>query len=84
MLSCGMAGVGFAGFIFVLFLVMAIVLPIWVYSDAQENSPHSAVLWALVTFFGGIVGLLLYVILGRKPGGRGGRGDHGSHGGREY
>lgn len=60
-----MPGAGFAGFAFLLFLVMAIVLPIWVYSDAQQNSPHSAALWALVTFFGGILGLLLYVILGR-------------------
>jgi len=60
-----MAGAGVGGLVFLLFLVMAIVLPIWVYSDAQSNSPHSAVLWALVAFFGGIVGLLLYVILGR-------------------
>lgn len=53
---------------FVMFLVFAIVLPLWVYSDAQENSPHSGMLWALVVFFSGIVGLILYVILGRQTG----------------
>jgi RsiW-degrading membrane proteinase PrsW (M82 family) len=50
---------------FLVFLVFAIVLPVWVYSDAQQNSPQSEVLWALVAFFGGILGLLLYFLIGR-------------------
>ncbi|WP_227374780.1 PLDc N-terminal domain-containing protein [Haladaptatus halobius] len=41
-----------------------------VYNDAQENSPHSPVLWALVVFFGGLLGLLLYFIIGRTGRGR--------------
>ncbi len=56
----------------VLFVVFAIVLPLWVYGDAQRNSPQSAFLWALVVFFGGIIGLLLYFLLGRDTR-RGGR-----------
>lgn len=56
------------------FVLFAIVLPIWTYNDAQQNSDQSAVLWALVVFFGGIIGILLYLILGRNgPGQRGRR-----------
>ena len=53
---------------FVLFLVFAVAIPLWVYSDAQHNSPHSAALWALVAFFGGLLGLLLYFVVGRQRG----------------
>lgn len=63
-----MAGHGFALLLFLVALVVAIAIPLWVYSDARRNSPHSPVLWALVAFFGGIVGLLLYFILGRDRG----------------
>lgn len=56
------------GIIAMLFIVLAIVAPFWVYVDAQDNSPQSAVLWALVTFFGGLLGLLLYFLIGREPG----------------
>ncbi|MDG5775911.1 PLDc N-terminal domain-containing protein [Haloarculaceae archaeon H-GB2-1] len=71
-----MAGAGAALVVFVLWILFAIVLPIWTYSDAQQNSPHSAVLWALVVFFGGLLGFLLYFLLGRdvRDGGRGGQG----------
>ena len=51
-------------FVFVLFVVFAVVIPLWTYGDAQRNSPHSPFLWALV-FFGGIIGILLYFIIGR-------------------
>jgi len=58
----------------VLVLVAAASLPflaIWTYSDAKRNSPHSASLWALVVFFGSLLGILLYFLVGRT--GRGGR-----------
>jgi hypothetical protein len=69
-----MAAEGALFVVFALFLlVLSIALPIWTYSDAQRNSPHSAVLWALVVFFGGPLGILLYFIIGRQAGGgRGG------------
>jgi uncharacterized membrane protein YdcZ (DUF606 family) len=54
------------GGIFLLFFLFGIVITLFVYMDAQDNSPQSAVLWALVAFFGGILGLLLYLLLGRK------------------
>lgn len=65
-----MAGGSLFALIALIFFVIAIVMPFWVYSDAKRNSPHSPVLWALVVFFGGFLGLLLYFILGRT--GRGG------------
>ncbi|WP_256391089.1 PLDc N-terminal domain-containing protein [Natronoarchaeum rubrum] len=69
-----MAGLGFA-FVIValLMLVLSIVIPLWVYSDAQRNSSDSALLWALVVFFGNLLGLLLYLLIGRDgAGGQGG------------
>jgi glucose uptake protein GlcU len=54
----------------VAFVVFGIVLPVWTYRDAERNSSHSALLWALVVFFGGILGLILYFIVGRDGGGR--------------
>ncbi|GAA0677521.1 PLDc N-terminal domain-containing protein [Natronoarchaeum mannanilyticum] len=61
-----------------MFALFAIVIPFWVYNDAEQNSSHSALLWALVAFFGGILGLLLYLLIGRdRTGGSGGRGGQG-------
>lgn len=60
-----MSGELFGLLAFVFFIVLAIVLPIWTYFDAEENSSHSPLLWALVVFFGGIIRILLYLIIGR-------------------
>lgn len=38
---------------------------IWVHNDARKNSSQSEGLWALVIFFGWILGALLYVLVGR-------------------
>lgn len=51
--------------IFMFGVLLSILLTIWVYVDAQAHSRHPAILWALITFFGGIIGLLLYLIIGR-------------------
>ncbi|MFB6183856.1 MAG: PLDc N-terminal domain-containing protein [Haloarculaceae archaeon] len=70
-----MAGAGFVIlFGLLMFVVFSIILPLWTYSDAQTNSSHSAVLWALVVFFGGLIGILLYFILGRDRSGGGAAG----------
>lgn len=52
--------------LFVLAALVAIAIPLWVYSDAKQHSDQSPLLWALVAFFGGILGLLLYFLLGRN------------------
>ncbi|WP_267642501.1 PLDc N-terminal domain-containing protein [Haloarchaeobius amylolyticus] len=62
----------FVLFALAMFVLFAIVLPIWTYNDAQRNSSHSGLLWALVVFFGGIIGILLYFIIGRDQTGPGG------------
>ncbi|ELY80118.1 PLDc N-terminal domain-containing protein [Natrinema gari] len=59
------AGGGILLVVLLLFVIQIGAL-VWVYFDAQTNSPHSAVLWTLVVFFGGLLGLLLYVLLGRE------------------
>jgi drug/metabolite transporter (DMT)-like permease len=67
------AGAGVGRLVGLLFVVLGVAITLWTYSDAQENSPHSAVLWALVVFFGGLLGILLYFVIGRDEGaGRGG------------
>jgi uncharacterized membrane protein YhaH (DUF805 family) len=54
------------GFVFsVLTFVVQIALVIWTYNDATDNSSHSAVLWALVVLFAPLIGVVLYLLLGR-------------------
>ncbi|WP_226481867.1 hypothetical protein [Natrinema amylolyticum] len=60
-----MSGAVFVGFVW---LFVGIVGTLWVFIDASENSSQSAVLWGLVAFLGGILGILLYVLLGRDGG----------------
>lgn len=47
-----------------LFLVFGVLLPYWVYRDAEAKGSDNAVLWALVVFFAPLLGLVLYLILG--------------------
>lgn len=53
----------------ILFTLLYIGMVVWTYSDATDNSPQSAVLWALVVFFAPLLGLLLYFLLGREQSG---------------
>lgn len=57
-----------AGILLLLALLLFVVslgLIYWVYQDAQVNSSDPAYLWALVVFFAPILGLLLYLLVGR-------------------
>ncbi|AEH35925.1 PLDc N-terminal domain-containing protein [Halopiger xanaduensis] len=59
---------GFGAFAFLIFAVLMAVylgMVVWTYSDAQRNSTHPAFLWAVVVFFAPLLGLVLYVLLGR-------------------
>ncbi|WP_439025536.1 PLDc N-terminal domain-containing protein [Haloarchaeobius sp. DT45] len=58
-------------FVLLSFVVFVVVLPLWTYADAQQNSSQSAFLWALVVFFGALLGLLLYFLVGRDRTGDG-------------
>ncbi|MEY7851421.1 PLDc N-terminal domain-containing protein [Natrarchaeobius sp. A-rgal3] len=58
-------GAGLIGLFALLTLIVTIALIIWTYIDAQENSSHPAFLWAIVVFFAPILGVVLYLLLGR-------------------
>ena len=54
------------GFVLSLFtFVVQIALVTWTYNDATDNSSHSAILWALVVLFAPLLGVVLYLLLGR-------------------
>jgi uncharacterized membrane protein YhaH (DUF805 family) len=61
----GAAG-GVALVIGLLMLVVQIALIVWVYKDAQRRSDHPAFLWAVVVFFAPLLGVVLYLLLGRN------------------
>ncbi|WP_119821390.1 PLDc N-terminal domain-containing protein [Halalkaliarchaeum desulfuricum] len=62
LLQSGAAG---AMVFFLLILAVTIAIIWWTYTDAQKNSTHPAFLWAIVVFLAPILGLVLYLILGR-------------------
>ena len=70
---CGVLGIALqsnaAGGIVLLFglLIFAVTMAmiVWTYSDAQKNSSHPAFLWALVVFLAPLLGILLYLLVGR-------------------
>lgn len=53
------------GSIAALALILGLVGVVWVFVDASENSSRSAVLWGLVALIGGLLGVLIYVLVGR-------------------
>jgi uncharacterized membrane-anchored protein len=60
------------GVILLLWLLLVaafLALTYWVYKDAKQNSQHPAFLWAIVVFLAPLLGLVLYVLLGRNGGG---------------
>lgn len=56
---------GAAVMFFVLMMLLVFVLVVWTYGDAQVNSSHPPFLWAIVVFFAPLLGIILYLILGR-------------------
>ena len=61
--------------VWLIFVALFLALTYWVYQDARRNSEHPAFLWAIVVFLAPILGLVLYVLLGRN----GGSGGHSSN-----
>lgn len=56
-------------FAFIPMLIWAAISYFVVYKDAQNNNVSSPGLWFAVTFFFGLLGLLLYFLVGKKSGG---------------
>src|SRR3954447_3092419 len=52
--------------IFIVSLAIPLALAWWVYNDAKKMANPNAMLWALLTFFTTILGLILYLLLGRN------------------
>ena len=61
---------GGAGALFFLFallmLLVHLAIIVWIYSDAQQRSDQPAFLWALVAFLAPLLGIVLYLLLGRN------------------
>ncbi len=49
-------------------LAIAVGIAYWVYNDAKKRGNPNAMIWAIVGFFLGLIGLLLYVLIGRNQG----------------
>lgn len=49
-------------FLWVIFLLAAV----WTYFDAQKNSSHPSILWALAVFIAPLLGIILYFVFGRN------------------
>ena len=64
LLQSGAAG-AFVLLLGILMFVVAIAMIVWTYTDAQKNSSHPAFLWAIVVFFAPLLGIVLYLLLGR-------------------
>lgn len=47
-------------------LIIPVALAFFVYKDAQKSGTDNPTLWALLTFFFGLIGLLLYFLVGKK------------------
>ena len=47
-------------------LLVQLCIIVWIYSDAQRRSDQPAFLWAIVAFLAPLLGLVLYLILGRS------------------
>jgi len=57
----------FFGMVFsALVLLVQLALVVWTYTDATDNSEQPAFLWAIVVFLAPLLGLVLYVLLGRE------------------
>ncbi len=57
----GLFGLGFACVIGI--FIVWIILAIWAYKDAKKRCMSSPIIWFLVVFFLGIIGLIIYVIV---------------------
>lgn len=48
-----------------LMLAAHVAMIVWTYTDAQSRSDQPAFLWAIVVFLAPLLGIVLYILLGR-------------------
>jgi len=58
-------GLGLMCVIPIIFFIIAIVLAIWVYKDAEKRGSSGA-LWLIIVIFTGIIGLIIWLVI-RPP-----------------
>jgi apolipoprotein N-acyltransferase len=66
--AAGLFGGAFVCFCYLIGFVIEVALTWWVYNDAKKRGNPNAILWAVVTFFLGLIGLLIYILVGRNQG----------------
>jgi Phospholipase_D-nuclease N-terminal len=59
--ACGTCGGGFI-FIILAWVAISVALLVWVARDAKARGMDSAVLWMLLVFFLGLIGLVIYLL----------------------
>src|SRR6478672_11005776 len=64
--AAGLFGGAFVCFCYLIGFVIEVALTWWVYNDAKKRGNPNAILWAVVTFFLGLIGLLIYILVGRN------------------
>lgn len=57
---------GIALLVSLVLLIIHIGLILWTFSDAKTNSSQPAFLWAIVVFLAPLLGIVLYLLLGRQ------------------
>ena len=48
-------------------LIVGLVVAFWIYKDAQKRKLNEAVVWAVVGFLFGLLGLLVYYLMVMRP-----------------
>jgi hypothetical protein len=66
--GCAVAGVGcVAAIVFsIIMFGIAIAIMVWVFKDAKARGDQNAVLWLVLVFFTGIIGLIIYIVVRPK------------------
>jgi uncharacterized membrane-anchored protein len=67
-------GAGGLILVWLFFGLVFLAITYFVYQDAKRHSQHPPFLWAIVVFLAPLLGLVLYLLLGRNGGAGGGRG----------
>ncbi|MFC6733450.1 MULTISPECIES: PLDc N-terminal domain-containing protein [unclassified Haladaptatus] len=49
-----------------LYLVVWLGVTLWVFQDAEYRRSKGTLLWTVVVFLGGVIGLFLYFLIGRR------------------
>ncbi len=49
-------------------LLIRIILAYWVYTDAVSRDDKDAVIWLLIVLLLGLIGFIIYILIGRKKG----------------